>query len=299
MAAPRLANVSTTSSVPAHTDDESGGDYPEDLYRFDHVATTVPAPDRFDDLQVQRYRDEGYLAVSSLLSQAEVDDTLDALAAVLADPGAAGAVQYESWARAGIEELTPAERMDAVRKFMWFTGHEPRLHALAHSERIRSLVAQFAGMDGPQDMVLFQDMALLKPPGGGREKPWHQDNAYFTFEPGTPIVGVWIALDAATAANGCMHVRPGTHREGPVVHFRRRDWQICDTDVQPTRDVTVPLEPGGALFFDGLIHHGTPANRSDTRRRAVQFHYVPASVEHVSEERRLTIFGSEGKGVTC
>lgn len=288
--------MTTTTHTPAHTDDESGGDYPEGLYRFDRSADVIATPAAFDAEQVARYHGQGFVATSDLLSRPEVDDTVDALAAVLANPSATDTVQYESWAKARVESLSPDERMDAIRKFMWFTEHEPRLHALAHSARILRLASQLTGVD---DLVLFQDMALLKPPGGGREKPWHQDNAYFTFEPGAPIIGVWIALDAATPDNGCMHMRAGSHRAGPVVHFRRRDWQICDTEIPTDRDVMVPLERGGALFFDGLIQHGTPANRSDTRRRAVQFHYVSASVAHISEERRLTIFGSDGKDVTC
>ena len=107
--------------------------------------------------------------------------------------------------------------------------------------------------------VLFQDMALLKPPGG-REKPWHQDCAYFNYPLGTTIIGVWIALDHADANNGCLHILPGTHREGPVNHFKRRDWQICDTDVQTERDVVVPLAPGGCLLWHGMTHHGSPTN---------------------------------------
>ncbi len=33
--------------------------------------------------------------------------------------------------------------------------------------------------DGLRDREWRQEMALLKPAGGGREKPWHQDAAYF------------------------------------------------------------------------------------------------------------------------
>jgi len=135
-------------------------------------------------------------------------------------------------------------------------------------------------------------MALIKPPDGGSEKPWHQDKAYFDVALDAPVVGVWIALDEATAENGCMHVVPGSHRGGPVVHFDRRDWQICDTDVQVDEDVMVPLAPGGALLFDGLVHHGTPPNRSEARRRALQFHYTAADAEWV--EGGQDAFGSEG-----
>ena len=146
---------------------------------------------------------------------------------------------------------------------------------------------------------LFQDQALLKPPLIGREKPWHQDNAYFNLPPETAVVGVWIALDEATPENGCMYVIPGSHRQGPVVHFKRRDWQICDTDVAAADAWTVPLQPGGCLLFQGLLHHGTPPSRSPQRRRALQFLYKPASATQIAAEQRLAIFGSEGKDVTC
>ena len=145
---------------------------------------------------------------------------------------------------------------------------------------------------------MFQDMALLKPPSG-REKPWHQDKAYFTYTKETPVVGVWIAIDAATTENGCMRLRTGTHRAGPMIHFQRRDWQICDTDARDGEVVAAPLQPGGLLLFDGLLQHGTPYNPTGQRRRAVQYHYAPASAQKTADEERLALFGSEGKNVQC
>jgi len=106
-------------------------------------------------------------------------------------------------------------------------------------------------------------------------------------------------LDEALIENGCMHIIPGSQRNGPVVHWRRRDWQICDTDVQTRRVVAVPLRPGSLLFFHGLLHHGTPPSRSTLRRRAVQYHYAPSDVVKISGEEHRAIFGSEGKDVQC
>jgi hypothetical protein len=97
---------------------------------------------------------------------------------------------------------------------------------------------------------MFQDMALLKPPMLGREKPWHQDHAYFDYPLGTPIVGVWIALDEATVENGCMQFLPGQHRD-PIIHFQRRDWQICDSTILGRESVAAPLKPGGILAVCG------------------------------------------------
>ncbi|NJL31459.1 MAG: phytanoyl-CoA dioxygenase family protein [Phycisphaerales bacterium] len=63
--------------------------------------------------------------------------------------------------------------------------------------------------------------------------------------------------------------------------------------------IACPLAPGGALFFDSLLPHGTPTNHSSKRRRALQFHYAPADAHLVPQETRLAVFGSEGKDVSC
>lgn len=285
--------MSYASTVPI--DDETPAPYPEDLYRFDQPGRIAESVDQLSEADFAQFDELGYLAVRQLLTPDEVAGVLEAMAAVLVRPGAA-MIQYEAWAADRVESASGDERMDLVRKFMWFVQEDERLTALAKNDRILSVVRRLCGSE---DITMMQDMALLKPPGGGREKPWHQDNAFFALEPGTPIVGVWLALDPATPENGCMHIMPGTHREGPVVHFRRRDWQLCDEDVDRGRDTMIPLPPGGALFFHGLLQHGTPANRTDRRRRAVQLHYLPAGTPQIPDQRRLDIFGSEGKNVTC
>lgn len=277
-------------------DDETATDYPPDLYRY---ATVIrQGIDNFaavTDEDVARFHQQGYLVVHNAFSLAEVETMKRALLDLLAgyNPDFDG-VQYEQQA-SDLDNLTPDDLQDAVRKFWRFVEYDERLKRMAQHPALLSVLGRFMG-DTPE---LFQDMALFKPPVIGREKPWHQDCAYFNLPLETIVVGAWIALDEATTENGCMQIIPGSHREGPVIHFRRRDWQICDTDVVTDRVVAVPLPPGGCLLFHGLLHHGTPANRSNQRRRAVQFHYKPASVNWGSEEERLAVFGSEGKGVTC
>ncbi len=270
-------------------DSESGGEYPADLYGSGTLASYVPDLATIGDVDIAWYREQGYLAVESAVSPERVSDALAGLSAVLHDPRGAQ-IQLEHSADDGPPTL------DTVRKFMGFAGSDSRLHALAYDESILATVRRLLGAP---DVVMMQDMALLKPPGGGREKPWHQDKAFFNLATDTPIVGVWIALDPARLDNGCMHIKPGSHRAGPVVHFRRRDWQICDSHVDRANEVTVPLAPGGALFFDGLIQHGTPENGTNTRRRALQFHYRTAVATEISEAQRMAVFGSEGKNVTC
>ena len=146
---------------------------------------------------------------------------------------------------------------------------------------------------------MIQDMALLKPPFRGSEKPWHQDAAYFDWTPLGGVVGTWIALDEATIDNGCMQIIPGSHLQGPAPHFHVRDCQIADQRVQVGQAVTIPLRPGGILFFSGSLHHGTPPNMTAARRRALQFHYAAAECQHMTIDQHGELFSEGGMYAGC
>ena len=270
---------------------------PDGLYRYDGLAEGVTGFDSVTEREIARFREQGYLVVHDAFTIDRVQDALDGLLDLLAGSSPTfDSVDYESSVDpATLDGMAAEERQDYVRKFMWFVGHDERLRALSEDPALMRVVRRIIG----EEPMLFQDMALLKPPRVGIEKPWHQDHAYFNLELRTRVVGVWIALDRSTTGNGCMLVKPASHLQGPVVHFKRRDWQICDADVDPLGTLAVPLEPGGCLFFSSLMQHGTAPNTSDQRRRAVQFHYRPAGAELTSLEERMAVFGSEGKDVTC
>ncbi len=268
-----------------------------ELYQPGGLARQVPTLEDIGPAEIQFYRDHGYLAVKQAFAPGEVAAALDGLVDLIAgrNPAFTG-ITFEAAAKDLLPRLDPEQCQDAVRKIWKFTGYDARLKALSEHPRLLRTVRTLLGSP---EIEMFQDMALVKPPHLGREKPWHQDHAYFDYPLGTPIAGVWIALDEATIANGCMQLLPGRHREGPIVHFKRRDWQICDNVTLGQRSVAAPLPPGGLLFFDGLLPHGTPHNSSSSRRRALQFHYAPAGVRKTTEDDRLKIFGGEGKGMTC
>lgn len=202
-----------------------------------------------------------------------------------------------------IPQMDCEVRASFVRKVMGFaTPHYPHLHHIAQLPALLEAVAslQQVGKPGVTAPRLFQDMAMIKPPGG-REKPWHQDHAYFNLPLDTPIVGVWIALGRVTPANGAMVVLPGGHKEGPRLHFQRRDFQLCDAEVdQMEPRVAVRMEAGDVLLFDGKLPHGTPTNTTDEKRWGLQLHYIPSDVTlFETNDIRLAAFGSEGKDATC
>jgi phytanoyl-CoA hydroxylase len=277
-------------------DDQPGGMSSDDLYQAKTTAKGIDGLESVTDEHIELFHEQGFLVVNNAFSSDEVESALAGLLHLIGggNPDFKG-IQFEQAALDRIETTPAEERQDLVRKLMWFVEYDERLKALSHKPELLAVLEKIVG--GKPEM--FQDMGLLKPPFIGREKPWHQDNAFFNLPIDATISGVWIALDKAIPENGCMHIIPGSHHRGPVVHFKRRDWQICDTDVAVDEAVAVPLEPGGVLFFHGLLHHGTPPSRSPLRRRALQYHYKSADLAWGLEEDRLAVFGSEGKDVQC
>jgi phytanoyl-CoA hydroxylase len=233
-----------------------------------------------------RYRRDGYVVIRRLLTEQHVATCLDALTR-LADAPEVGSGQNREQAFVALEAVVePAQeetrqRIDMVRKFGNFTDFDPALMRAAMSAKLHTTLDQIMGCG----RVLLQEMALVKPPRIGGEKPWHQDAAYFRGSDPGLMFGVWIALDPATRENGCMEVIPGSQRVGPVPHVPHADINLCTIrpdHLHAERRVAVPLDPGDALVFHSLTHHYTAANRSDLRRRALQFHYHQEGMEWTS-----------------
>lgn len=254
-----------------------------ELYRPDTVETRfLDSWEMIDMSARERYRADGFLVVRGGLTPEQVAAARAELHAMTeAEDPRCGQVAYEAGSK-------------RVRKFMTFTAEHPPLAAVAQLPGLLAAV-EFLG-EAP--MALFQEMALLKP-AQGREKPWHQDHAYFNLPLDTPIVGAWIALEAVRPENGCMFVLRGGHHEGPQPHFQRRDWQLCDTETLPRAQVALPMAAGDVLLFDGKLPHGTPTNQTDETRWALQYHYIPQSVTKVEDAIRLAAFGPDGKDVSC
>lgn len=273
-----------------------GEQHSDDLYRAAEVVRPVVGLPSIDDALIEQYQQIGFIAVERAFSRRRVDQAKAGLSdLIMGKAPNFKDIQFEAAVADRLDQMTLRQREVAVRKLMHFCNHDARLAGIARDPELLAVLCRLLGGREP---ACFQEMALLKPPFG-REKPWHQDNAYFTLAPGEPVIGVWIALDEATCENGCMRMIPGSHREGPVIHFQRRDWQICDAAIEGRHIVAAPLKPGGLLLFNGLLHHGTPRNHTRQRRRALQFHYCAADAQRTDQAARMALFGSEGKNVTC
>ncbi|MDQ6674146.1 MAG: phytanoyl-CoA dioxygenase family protein [Chloroflexota bacterium] len=273
----------------------------QSLYRTDAAATgrmMSEFPERLSEADLAHFRESGYLAMHGLLTTQELEDCKAALSDLAHRRTAwdkrVWSQEEPYFAQGGEDAGTPDPEL-RLRKLAFFVQLEPRLRHVATHPRLRAIVDALIGPGSR----LIQDMALLKPPFRGSEKPWHQDAAYFDWTPLGGVVGTWIAVDEATIDNGRMQIIPGSHLLGPAPHFHVRDCQLADQRVQVADAVTIPLQPGGVLFFSGLLHHGTPPNMTAARRRALQFHYAAAACRRMTIEQHGELFSEGGVYAGC
>lgn len=86
------------------------------------------------------------------------------------------------------------------------------------SDQVRALLLDL----GWNDPVVPQSMYIFKQAKTGGAVNSHQDSTFLFTTPRQTCIGLWLALDAATLENGCLWVRPGSHRsESTRRHYRR------------------------------------------------------------------------------
>ncbi|KAL9179295.1 hypothetical protein ACHAXT_008585 [Thalassiosira profunda] len=85
------------------------------------------------------------------------------------------------------------------------------------STKVADLLRELGWMDPvvPQSMYIFKQARI------GGEVTSHQDSTFLYTTPRQTCIGLWLALDDATLENGCLWVRPGSHKESVRRQFVR------------------------------------------------------------------------------
>jgi hypothetical protein len=116
---------------------------------------------------------------------------------------------------------------------------------------------------------IFRAMVMNKPAGQGTQLPWHQDGGDVWALDRDPLVTIWIALDSARTANGCLDVVPGSHRLGVLSSFGSTVSAEDEARHCPSAAV-VPLEveAGHAVLLHNWLLHRSGVNPTSEPRRA-------------------------------
>jgi ectoine hydroxylase-related dioxygenase (phytanoyl-CoA dioxygenase family)/polysaccharide pyruvyl transferase WcaK-like protein len=124
-------------------------------------------------------------------------------------------------------------------------------------------------------LSIFRAMVMNKPAGQGTILPWHQDGGDVWGLDREPLVTIWVALDPATTANGCMEAVRGSHRLGLLSDFGST---LSDEDAAlhcpPERVVPLEVPAGHAVLMHNWLIHRSGVNPSPVPRRAVTICYL-------------------------
>lgn len=140
--------------------------------------------------------------------------------------------------------------------------------------RLGKLAAELAGVDG---IRIWHDQALIKPPYGN-PTAWHLDVPYWSFS-SRDALSIWVALDDATQANGCLWYIPGSHRtarfENVGIGHNQRDLFRVYPEWAELEAIPAACAAGSAVFHNGLTAHGAGCNMTPRARRAMTCAYMP------------------------
>lgn len=262
-------------------------------WSLDHcpVSSLFPQPSspadwdryRLSDDQVHFFRQHGYLSGVRMLTDEQVTALRIELDS-LTDPAHPGhGLFYEFHSNESTDPFTVLfHALGAWRV-------SPGFHDLLWNPAFVLPASQLLG----GAVRFWHDQLFCKPPRHGGVVAWHQDYSYWTRTSPLAHLTCWIALDDATAENGCLQYIPGSHRwdllPKPALAGTMDAIQSVLTEEQKAafEPVAIELPRGHAAFHHPLMLHGSSANRSDRPRRGTVINVVRDGVRSATDEPLL------------
>ena len=181
---------------------------------------------------------------------------------------------------------------------------KPHQTRLTHCHDVQFHVAAFARMlTDPRLTGIAQDIIgpnvelhhtkmFIKPPEHGSPFPMHQDYPYFPHEQHSMIAAI-IHFDDAPIAKGCLRVRPGSHKLGPLPPVGR-DRLLPDYAIEDA--LPIEAKAGDAIFFSYLLIHGSGLNLSQDPRTTLLVQMRdpddrPVEARHISRGQGMMLAG--------
>ena len=180
--------------------------------------------------EVDRYQRDGFVLMRDFLSADELQD-------------------WRETVERGIEvrlerndELSNAGTDDYYEKvFTQVSGLirvDERMAELLLDPQLGDVAAELTGVE---QMRLWNDQALVKPPWGN-PTAWHLDAPWWSFDDRRALT-IWVALDDATVENGCLWYLPGTHRSARFDAFGSAPTSAGSSTCTPSGGPSTVFQP--------------------------------------------------------
>lgn len=220
--------------------------------------------------RVAAFHRDGFVLGDQVLSDGEVEELRQELDRVIDNYQDDTKPQPVRIANLGGDEQAPVWQIVN----MWQASQPFRL--LTHHPKI---VAEVAQLLSAQELRVWHDQVQYKPSGTGGITGWHQDSpAWPNIAPKTTQISSWVALDDVDESNGCMSMVVGSHKWGVVrgvfPHGRHFDQMPDEFEGIKLEVRLCPVKKGYVHYHHALTWHGSHANDSGRKRRAIANHYM-------------------------
>jgi len=237
--------------------------------------------------EAEFYQENGYLLVKGVFARDEVEEMRKGVERIIERAARSKMDANHAWQG---DYLPPDEMKKLVLKgFHDVQYHDASfLRAMAHP----NMAAILERLIGP-NVQLHHSKMLVKPPENGAAFPMHQDYPYFPHEKHT-MLAASVHLDDADLENGCLHVVPGSHKNGPLPHVGAH--YLNHKEYPISMGTPCPAEAGDVLFFNYLTIHGSGSNKSARTRRNVLFQFkdpadFPTKQTHINWGSGIMVCG--------
>ena len=259
--------------------------------------------------EMRRFRADGYAPLGRLLDDRELaalGERIDQIMLGTADAPYDDMMMQLEPSTNPPKELTGQRKGHKLPTLAYRKIQDLELDPLFHAYLTRPLFADLCrrvyGEGRP--VACMRAMFMNKPARGGSDLRWHQDR--WTDLDRDPKVTVWMALDPATIANGCVEIVPGSHRR--LVNPSSGSGFLTDAQVDELngkiesgdpdcRTVHLELDAGEAVLLHNWTLHRSGTNSTDIPRRAFSVCYMDAATRSIGGGSWRVVFEGDGQVV--
>ncbi|THD02090.1 phytanoyl-CoA dioxygenase family protein [Panacagrimonas perspica] len=242
----------------------------------------LPKLSLLTDVDVQRFRRDGFLIVERVLSEDRIALLRDRFPKIFAGQFDTGVYPDEWHWREGMSLPDVTRHMSNAWKA------DLTIASLALSADIGRAVAQLSGWSGAK---LGLDTIWWKPPQT-KAIALHQDSSFSEFLNPALTMTCWLTLDDTSRDAGTIEYVPGSHLwpltpqpdifEGGDYRSKMRA-AAAAAGIEPPEPVFIEVPAGSVVFHAGEIWHGSgPNTTGDRMRRSIGTHFVPIETQFTS-----------------
>lgn len=234
----------------------------------------------FTPEEIDSYRNLGYLHVTAFLDDTELLQWQKVVTSAVEDR-----IGHPLSGQPAGHRENPYSNV--FLQLMLLSRTHEDVHELMHDPKLGELAATLAGLD---HIHIWHDQALIKEPLANATA-FHRDVPFWSFD-SSQAISIWVALDDATAENGCLYLLPGsqhlTDYEHTPIGVNMGELSSRYPELATIEPVAVPAKAGDAIYIDGMVAHGAGCNMTLSYRRAMTCAYMPHGVRFNGKKNILT-----------